>query len=271
MRFPSIHIAGSKGKGSTAAYTAALIASGNRRVGIYTSPHLLDYRERFRLYGEDFPEEAALSSARDLLTALPDLEAALPGEGGATTFELLTLFRFSVLPPGRLRLHGTGNRAGRPAGCHQRGRHARSGDHHSNRKGTHRYPGPTAFRHRRRKSRYHETRDPGILRRSERTGPAGSPSPGEGTGMPAPLPSRPARSADQTGAASAERSEISASSPSGDRAPETPVWKWNLSWRSAPPEEMRLSIGGKVQAENAALAISAVRHLYPGTGEFGSQ
>ncbi|RKX80014.1 MAG: bifunctional folylpolyglutamate synthase/dihydrofolate synthase [Spirochaetes bacterium] len=92
--FRSIHLAGSKGKGSTAAYIAVLLTSAGRRVGVYASPHLLDYRERFRIEGEDFPEETGFRTAQLLLGRLPEVEGNLPGEGGATTFELLTLFAF---------------------------------------------------------------------------------------------------------------------------------------------------------------------------------
>lgn len=82
-----IHIAGSKGKGSTAAYIAALMKEAGHRVGIYSSPHLADYRERFRVEGEPFPEEKALQTARSVMLRCAD-------EGEATTFELLTLFGF---------------------------------------------------------------------------------------------------------------------------------------------------------------------------------
>jgi len=92
--FRTIHLAGSKGKGSTGAYIAAILTSAGRRVGVYASPHLVDYRERFRIEGQDFPEELAFNTAEKLLKCLPGIEADLPGEGGATTFELLTLFAF---------------------------------------------------------------------------------------------------------------------------------------------------------------------------------
>ena len=89
-----VHIAGSKGKGSTAAYIASLLSDAGFTTGIYSSPHLVDYRERFRIRDTDFPEEEALETARELLGKLPGLENELPGDTGATTFELLTLFAF---------------------------------------------------------------------------------------------------------------------------------------------------------------------------------
>jgi dihydrofolate synthase/folylpolyglutamate synthase len=58
-------VAGTNGKGSTAALLAAVLAAGGRRVGLYTSPHLLRYNERVRIAGEEASDEAlALAFAR---------------------------------------------------------------------------------------------------------------------------------------------------------------------------------------------------------------
>lgn len=51
-------IVGSNGKGSTAAMTAALLEQSGARVGLFTSPHLIDLNERFRLDGDDITDEA---------------------------------------------------------------------------------------------------------------------------------------------------------------------------------------------------------------------
>lgn len=50
--FRSIHIAGTKGKGSTAAMIAAMLQTNGYKVGLYTSPHLVDIRERMAINGE---------------------------------------------------------------------------------------------------------------------------------------------------------------------------------------------------------------------------
>jgi dihydrofolate synthase/folylpolyglutamate synthase len=50
-RYRAIHIAGTNGKGSTAAMTASMLAAAGYRVGLYTSPHLVDFRERIRVNG----------------------------------------------------------------------------------------------------------------------------------------------------------------------------------------------------------------------------
>ena len=49
LTLPTIHLAGSKGKGSTAAFTAHVLAAAGARTGLYTSPHVTGYRERFRV------------------------------------------------------------------------------------------------------------------------------------------------------------------------------------------------------------------------------
>ncbi len=55
LRF--IHIAGTKGKGSTAAMIASILRSAGFKVGLYTSPHLISFRERIRIDGEMISED----------------------------------------------------------------------------------------------------------------------------------------------------------------------------------------------------------------------
>ncbi|RYD83325.1 MAG: bifunctional folylpolyglutamate synthase/dihydrofolate synthase [Sphingobacteriales bacterium] len=56
-KFKSIHIAGTNGKGSTSHMLAAILQSAGHKVGLYTSPHLLDFRERIRINGKEIPEQ----------------------------------------------------------------------------------------------------------------------------------------------------------------------------------------------------------------------
>ncbi len=49
--YPTIHIAGTNGKGSTGAIMESILAASGYRVGLYTSPHLVDFRERIRING----------------------------------------------------------------------------------------------------------------------------------------------------------------------------------------------------------------------------
>lgn len=56
-----IHIAGTNGKGSTSHLLAAALQAAGKRVGLYTSPHLVDYRERIRINGAMIPQQAVVS------------------------------------------------------------------------------------------------------------------------------------------------------------------------------------------------------------------
>ncbi|XP_020703144.1 folylpolyglutamate synthase isoform X2 [Dendrobium catenatum] len=56
-----IHVAGTKGKGSTCAFTESILRRCGFRTGLFTSPHLIDIRERFRLDGMDISEDKFLS------------------------------------------------------------------------------------------------------------------------------------------------------------------------------------------------------------------
>ncbi len=58
--FKSIHIAGTNGKGSTAHMLASVLQTAGYRVGLYTSPHLKDFRERIRINGVSIPESEVL-------------------------------------------------------------------------------------------------------------------------------------------------------------------------------------------------------------------
>lgn len=55
--FHTIHVAGTNGKGSCSHTLAAIIQRAGYRVGLYTSPHLVDFRERIRVNGEPVPEQ----------------------------------------------------------------------------------------------------------------------------------------------------------------------------------------------------------------------
>lgn len=57
LSFRTIHIAGTNGKGSCSHTIAAILQEAGHRVGLYTSPHLVDFRERIRINGQPVPEE----------------------------------------------------------------------------------------------------------------------------------------------------------------------------------------------------------------------
>lgn len=59
--YKTIHVAGTNGKGSCSHSIAAILQSAGYKVGLYTSPHLVDFRERIRVNGEPIPEERVVS------------------------------------------------------------------------------------------------------------------------------------------------------------------------------------------------------------------
>lgn len=64
-KYPTIHIAGTNGKGSTSHMLAAVLQESGYRVGLYTSPHLKDFRERIRVNGACVPEEFIIQFVDD--------------------------------------------------------------------------------------------------------------------------------------------------------------------------------------------------------------
>lgn len=64
LRF--IHVAGTNGKGSTAAMLASILTQSGEKVGLYTSPHILDFKERIRINGEKIASEYVVSFTEKL-------------------------------------------------------------------------------------------------------------------------------------------------------------------------------------------------------------
>lgn len=65
LHFRSIHIGGTNGKGSCSHTLAAILQEAGYRVGLYTSPHLIDFRERIRINGQPIPEEYVIRFIED--------------------------------------------------------------------------------------------------------------------------------------------------------------------------------------------------------------
>ena len=86
LRYPVFHVAGTNGKGSVCATLRALLESRGLRVGLYTSPHLVDFRERFTVGGRPVAEEAVVEFIE---RNLPSIERL-----GATFFEATTALAF---------------------------------------------------------------------------------------------------------------------------------------------------------------------------------
>lgn len=88
-RFSSIHIGGTNGKGSVAAYCDAILrAEGGLRVGLYTSPHLVSFAERIRIDGRPVNDGVLLDAATRLRPAIE--------RTGASFFEATTALAFLI-------------------------------------------------------------------------------------------------------------------------------------------------------------------------------
>ncbi len=94
-RFPVLHVAGTNGKGSVAAITASVLQAAGIRVGLYTSPHLLDFCERIQVQGRCIPERRVVELF-DGIRALPAFATS------PTFFEVATAMAFQYFAEERV-------------------------------------------------------------------------------------------------------------------------------------------------------------------------
>ncbi|MBI3138667.1 MAG: bifunctional folylpolyglutamate synthase/dihydrofolate synthase [Sphingobacteriales bacterium] len=73
-RFKTIHIAGTNGKGSVSHMLAAIFQSAGYKTGLYTSPHLKDFRERIKVNGEMIPQPAVVDFTEKIIPQIDRLE-----------------------------------------------------------------------------------------------------------------------------------------------------------------------------------------------------
>jgi dihydrofolate synthase / folylpolyglutamate synthase len=85
--YPVIHVAGTKGKGSTAALIASALQAAGYRVGFYTSPHLQEYTERIQVNGQSISESRLVHLVEYVKPYVADVERL-------TTFEITTAIGF---------------------------------------------------------------------------------------------------------------------------------------------------------------------------------
>ena len=92
-----VHIAGSKGKGSTALFAEAVARAAGQRVGTFTSPHLERWNERFRIDGRECDDDRLAAAVEELRPHVESLRAEDPERAptffDATTAAALLLFR----------------------------------------------------------------------------------------------------------------------------------------------------------------------------------
>lgn len=87
-KVPAIHIAGTNGKGSTAAFVESILRAAGFRTGLYTSPHLLDFRERIQIDRQPIARDAMVSLITRVRQAAEQLEIDV------TYFEFSTVMAF---------------------------------------------------------------------------------------------------------------------------------------------------------------------------------
>ncbi|GBU20247.1 dihydrofolate synthase / folylpolyglutamate synthase [Fibrobacteres bacterium R8-0-B4] len=86
--YVSIHVAGTNGKGSTCAYIESVLRRAGCKTGLYTSPHITDFEERFRIDGININEDVWFDVYKDQEKVINDL--------GLTFFEAATLMAFEI-------------------------------------------------------------------------------------------------------------------------------------------------------------------------------
>ena len=87
MKYPIIHVAGTKGKGSTSALCASALQVAGYKVGLYTSPHLEDYVERIQINGEPISHVQLTGLVEEIKPFVAKIEML-------TTFEITTALAF---------------------------------------------------------------------------------------------------------------------------------------------------------------------------------
>jgi len=87
LKFKSLHVTGTNGKGSTCAMIASILKEAGYTVGLYTSPHLFDWRERIKINGKDISE-------KDFEEGIKVVKKIARRVGQPTVFEVLTAVAF---------------------------------------------------------------------------------------------------------------------------------------------------------------------------------
>ncbi len=90
LQFPVITVAGTKGKGSTSAIISSILAETDRRVGLYTQPHLHSYRERIRVNGEPIDPQTFTEVAEYVVNLAGQVNAELVNDRSLTAYEVGT-------------------------------------------------------------------------------------------------------------------------------------------------------------------------------------
>jgi dihydrofolate synthase/folylpolyglutamate synthase len=95
-KFKSIHIAGTKGKGSTCAFIFSILKEAGYKAGLYTSPHLVDFKERIKISYQDDMEETRerLIDQNEIVDLVQKIKPHADEIKGLTFFEVYTVLAF---------------------------------------------------------------------------------------------------------------------------------------------------------------------------------
>jgi dihydrofolate synthase/folylpolyglutamate synthase len=88
--FKSIHVAGTNGKGSTSHFLTSIFMESGLKVGLYTSPHLKDFRERFRINGTMVPENWIIEFVQDYWLEIQNLRPSFFEVSVALAFKIFS-------------------------------------------------------------------------------------------------------------------------------------------------------------------------------------
>src|SRR6266851_5378407 len=94
QKYPSVHIAGTNGKGSTAAFLESVLRHAGYRTGLYTSPHLDKINERIRIHGEEINDTAFADTLTRIQILIEELLATGKLRAHPTYFECVTAMAF---------------------------------------------------------------------------------------------------------------------------------------------------------------------------------
>ncbi len=95
-KFKSIHVAGTNGKGSVSHLLAAVLQTAGYKTGLYTSPHIKDFRERIKVNGEMVDEEFVISFTEKIKPLIEELEPSFFEITVAMAFEYFALQKVDV-------------------------------------------------------------------------------------------------------------------------------------------------------------------------------
>ena len=93
LAVPTVHVAGTKGKGSTSAMIASILTAQGYKVGLYTSPHLHSATERIRVNGQPISQQQFAAIVERIWPTVERIGSS-GGYGGVTTFEAMTAMAF---------------------------------------------------------------------------------------------------------------------------------------------------------------------------------